>query len=90
MALGSNDLSKLSLCQDNIDSMVQEWKDCLNSFQYVTNNLREWADETTVGEEIRGNSNKLNELLVDTIECIEDLLSQLTKLGIDQQKINQG
>lgn len=90
MALGSNDLSKISLCQNNIDSMVQEWKDCLNTFQYVTNSLEEWADETVIGNEVKNNSKKLNELLNETIECIMDILSQFTKLQIDQQRINQG
>ena len=90
MALGSKDLSKITSYQVNISSMLREWNDCLNTFQYVTKSLEEWADETVIGNEVRNNSAQLNELLSETIECVNDILSQLTKLVTDQTRINQG
>ncbi len=91
MALGESQIRSLSgEVAEMVEAKALVLDDCWNTFQYVVNHLSEWADETTIGNELRSDLSKL----VDDIKRINDGLKNLydrTHEFMDIQKnLNRG
>ena len=89
MALGNQDLKYINTKVVNLRSLNSQLKDCLNTFQYVTKSLDEWADETIIGEKTKANSQKLSEALKQISDQIEELQSRVSDFEQKQRAINK-
>ena len=61
---------------------------CWNTYQYVANNLKEWADDTVIGAETKQNLLKLSKILEDLIQETLVLLNKLKTFSQQQMNIN--
>lgn len=91
MALGNSAVMKLRReILDISDAKSSVLDDCWNTFQYVVNNLESWADETTIGNELKVSLMKL----VDSVESVNNELDKLCKQTFEfidhQEAINRG
>ena len=89
MALGNQDLKYINTKVVNLRSLNSQLKDCLNTFQYVTKSLDEWADETIIGNKTKANSQKLSEALKQISDQIEELQSRVSDFEQKQRAINK-
>ena len=90
MALGKTDIKHLENNMINIYSLNLENKDCWNTFQWVTRQLEEWANETTIGNQMKENSQKLSALLEQTINNIDKLVTRISEFNRIQREYNRG
>ncbi len=87
MALGYSQLMRVAEARNQIMASNSDIDDCLNTFQYVVNNLKDWADETTIGSNFKselttliGNINNLeseNKNLMNVIQDFKDRQSRI-------------
>lgn len=89
MALGKSTIATVREKTTNVKQLCSvDLKDCWNTYQYVSDNLANWADETTIGNDLRQNminlSTALNELLSRTTE----LGTKIEKFADTQESIN--
>ena len=61
---------------------------CWNTYQYVANNLKEWADDTTIGAETKQDLLKLSNILSQLIEETRIIEDKITSFCDSQDKIN--
>ena len=61
---------------------------CYNTYQYVANNLKEWADDTTVGAESKQTLLKLSNILLQLIEETRVLENKINAFCDRQDNIN--
>ena len=90
MALGKTDIKHLENNMINIYGLNSQNKDCWNTFQYVTRSLEEWATETTIGSQMKENSQKLSILLEQTIDNIDKLVNRINEFNRIQKEYNRG
>jgi len=91
MALGNSQLNALECDRMDIDLIVdQQMKNSWNTFQYVAKNLQAWADETTIGSELRQNLIKLTEGLDATLRNTHNLTNAVGKFVQNQRRLNDG
>ena len=97
MALGNSSLNNVRTYLENINNDIKygdyETKtesvySCWNTYQYVANNLKEWADDTTIGAETKQNLLKISDLLSQLIEETKILESKVNNFCDNQDKIN--
>ena len=61
---------------------------CYNTYQYVANNLKEWADDTTIGAETKQNLLKLSNILLQLIDETRSIQNKVSNFCDSQDKIN--
>lgn len=97
MALGKSSINSVRNYLENISNDIkygdystntESIYSCYNTFQYVANNLKEWADDTTIGGETKQNLLKLSDLLSQLIEETKMLESKVNNFCDSQDKIN--
>ena len=97
MAVGESQIGTLKYHKTTLDKYLKNtnYMECglqdeWNTFQYVVNHLREWADETAIGNEIIEELTTLNngiKQLIDNSLLIDDTIQEF----IDKQiSINNG
>ncbi len=97
MAIGSSQIGTLNMHKANIDNYLKNdgYMQCglpdeFNTFEYVVDHLREWADETAIGNEALGDLQTLNngiKQLIDNSLLLSDTIQEF----IDKQiAINNG
>lgn len=62
--------------------------DCWNTFDYVSKNLKEWADDTVVGAEIKSQLTRLSKILIDVINETLSVTKRLKKFCEKQSELN--
>ena len=97
MALGNSSLNNVRTYLENIsnyikygnyETSIESVYSCWNTYQYVANNLKEWADDTTIGAETKQNLLKLSKILEDLIQETLVLLNKLKAFSQQQMNIN--
>ena len=100
MALGNSNLSSVRTRSDVINRLIgfssyrgyytdnDTLYGCWNSFNFVTQNLKEWADETTIGVNTKQDLNKLSNLLLQVIEETNKINKKIIIFCDEQDKIN--
>ena len=97
MALGKSGITKLltnidsindCLKYGNYETSIESVYSCWNTYQYVANNLKEWADDTIIGAETKQNLLKLSKILEDLIQETLVLLNKLKAFSQQQMNIN--
>ena len=78
------DLLKYGDYQSNVEGIYSCW----NTFDYVSKNLGEWADDTIVGAETRQNLLRLSKILEELIQETISLINKLKKFSQQQMNIN--
>ena len=91
MALGNTAVTNLKREVLDISDVKQNvLNDCWNTFQYVVNRLESWADETTVGNELKTSLMQL----VDSVESVNNeldkLCAQMNEFIQSQETTNRG
>lgn len=76
-----HDVIDIDLSRTNID-------DCINTFQYVVKSLSEWADETTIGNELRSELVTLVETVENLNEKTGQLMQTVNEFAARQERIN--
>ena len=61
---------------------------CYNTYQYVANNLREWADDTVVGTDVKQDLIKLSNLLLQLIGETNTFINKMETFCDKQDSIN--
>lgn len=91
MALGRQALTQIDNLQNAIRKNCENMDDCWNTFQYVVNNLHEWADETTIGNESLEKLQKVTRIVQEMISSTRNLNEQLITDFVNRQiEINNG
>ena len=91
MALGNSQLNALECDRMDIDLIVdQKMKNSWNTFQFVANELQAWADDTTIGSELRQNLIDLTKGLDDTLRNTRNLTNAVGKFVQNQRRLNDG
>lgn len=62
--------------------------DCWNTFDYVSKNLKEWADDTVVGAEIKSQLTRLSKILIDVINETLSVTKRLKEFCEKQSELN--
>lgn len=90
MALGNQELGQVSSYQEHIAKIVaNELKDEYNTFQYVTNNLSTWADETVIGAELKKDLETLSGGIKALISLTESLNGDVGTFINEQQELSK-
>lgn len=63
---------------------------CIDTFQYVTNQLNEWAGDTAIGQEIENEMKVLLKSLSDLLSTTDTLVIDINKFADNQQELNNG
>ena len=97
MALGNTSLKTVSTCNDNIKieiSYGNETLDCVyscwNTFDYVSKNLSAWADETTIGAEVKQQMTQLSNALLSLMDSTNKLNTKVSSFISNQEHLNSG
>ena len=97
MALGKSSINSVRNYLENISSDIkygdystntESVYSCWNTYQYVANNLKEWADDTTIGAETKQNLLKLSNILSQLIEETRNIQNKVSNFCDSQDKIN--
>lgn len=97
MALGKSGITQLltnidsindCLKYGNYETSIESVYSCWNTYQYVANNLKEWADDTTIGAETKQNLLKLSNILSQLIEETRNVQNKVSNFCDSQDKIN--
>ena len=97
MALGNSSLNNVRTYLEKINNDIkygdyetntESVYSCWNTYQYVANNLKEWADDTTIGAETKQNLLKLSNLLSQLIEETRNIQNKVSNFCDSQDKIN--
>ena len=97
MALGNSSLNNVRTYLENISNDIkygdystntESIYSCWNTYQFVANNLKEWADDTVIGAETKQNLLKLSDLLSQLIEETKMLESKVNNFCDRQEKFN--
>lgn len=90
MALGRTKIEEVKNGISSINYYISEFDDCLNTFNYVVTNLSEWADETTIGSDLRDKLQKLTNAVRDTNNYTKNLVENLNNFVERQEQYNIG
>ena len=90
MALGKSDIAKCKESYNEILRRIPILSDCNNSFDYVTKNIAEWADETRVGQETRDNLAMLVSSIDSIIAQLNKYLQYVQNFITEQERANEG
>ena len=97
MALTNSSVRNVRTCTENIkndikygnyDADTEAIYSCYNTYQYIANNLKEWADDTIIGSEIKQNLLKLSNLLLQLINETRTIENKLNTFCDNQDRIN--
>ena len=97
MALTNTSIQNVRTCVENINNDIKYGNiqydteavySCYNTYQYVANNLKEWADDTTIGAESKQTLLKLSNILLQLIEETRVLENKINTFCDNQEKIN--
>ena len=98
MALGTSSITRVRNIIQNIEGNNIKYGDisestealysCYNTFQYVANNLKEWADDTVIGAQSKDNLTKLSNLFGELIEETRNILNRTKQFCDNQDRIN--
>ncbi len=97
MALGNSSLNNVRTYLENIsnyikygnyETSIESVYSCWNTYQYVANNLKEWADDTTIGAETKQNLLKLSNILLQLIDETRSIQNKVSNFCDSQDKIN--
>ena len=89
MAIGNSQLNafecdRMDISQNVRTTMRTSW----NTFQYVAKNLRAWADETTIGNDIVQGLNELTNELDNALTNTEKFITSLDGYARRQREAN--
>ena len=99
MALGKSSINSVRNYLENISSDIkygdystntESVYSCWNTYQYVANNLKDWADDTTIGAETKQNLLKLSNILSQLIEETRNIQNKVNNFCDRQEKFNSG
>lgn len=90
MALGNTQTRTCRNSLYNINARIVKLDDCLNTFDYVVSNLSVWADETTVGSQMKENLEKLTKAVYSTIESSKTISNNIKEFLDLQEQYNNG
>ena len=91
MALGNSSLNNVRTYLENIsnyikygnyETSIESVYSCWNTYQYVANNLKEWADDTTIGAETKQNLLKLSNILLQLIDETRSIQNKVSNFAI--------
>lgn len=88
MALGRTQINSVTFDIMEIDNTKAAMEDCINTFQYVVNHLQNWADETTIGNELRADLQGLVEQIKRLDNETRKLTSTINEFLARQRRIN--
>lgn len=88
MALGRTQINSVTFDIMDIDNTKAAMEDCINTFQYVVNHLQNWADETTIGNELRSDLQGLVEQITRLDNETRKLTSTINEFLARQRRIN--
>ena len=71
---------------ENLFTLYDQW----NTFQYVTKNISGWADDTTIGKEVRESLKLLTDCFYSMVANTEKLTQVLKEFINEQKTINNG
>ena len=91
MALGRTQIAQLREKIYSIEeTRINVLDDCWNTFQYVVNHLSEWADETTIGSELRKDLLELVNSVEKLNNSLRDIKSRTDEFIAKQENLNRG
>ena len=99
MALGKSSINSVRNYLENISNDIkygdystntESIYSCWNTYQFVANNLKEWADDTTIGAETKQNLLKLSDLLSQLIEETRLIENKISDFCDNQAIVNTG
>ena len=97
MALGKSSINSVRNYLENISNDIkygdystntESIYSCWNTYQFVANNLKEWADDTTIGAETKQNLLKLSNILSQLIDETRNIQNKVSNFCDSQDKIN--
>ena len=97
MALGNSSLNKVRTNLENIDKDIKYGNynsgtnalySCWNTFDYVSKNLGEWANDTIIGQNSKQDLTKLSNLLSQLIDETRVLQSKINAFCDKQDSVN--
>ena len=95
MAIGTSGLETLGAKVDNIEKTIgfgNENMECIyscwNTFQYVGKNLSLWADETTIGANVKQNITQLTNALYNLMQTTNSLNNKIETFLSNQKVLN--
>ena len=97
MALGNSSLNNVRNLLENInkdikygdcDATTEGIYSCWNTYKYVANNLKVWADDTTIGAETKQKLLKLSDILSQLIEETRMIENKISDFCDNQDAIN--
>ena len=88
MALGRTQINSVTFDIMDIDNTKAAMEDCINTLQYVVNHLQNWADETTIGNELRADLQGLVEQITRLDNETRKLTSTINEFLARQRRIN--
>lgn len=97
MALGNRTISETKQKNENVKAAISfgnEQSECVystwNTFSYVAKNLSVWANETTIGANVKQNVTQLSNALYNLMESTNKLNSKVDTFLSNQDKLNGG
>ena len=89
MAIGNSQLMVLDNDTKDISLIAtQRMRNSWNTFQYVSKNLRAWADETTIGTDIVNNLIAISDELEHALDNMDAFLKTVDKYIQTQRAAN--
>ena len=91
MALGNSQLNTFECDRMDISLIIsQKMRNSWNTFNYVSKNLSAWADETTIGKELREDLIKTVDYLQQLLDLTDEFICKLDNFASAQRAINNG
>lgn len=91
MALGNSQLNTFECDRMDISLIIsQKMRNSWNTFNYVSKNLAAWADETTIGADLRNDLIKTCEYIEELLDNTEEFNKKLDNFAALQREINKG
>jgi len=95
MALGISSIGKMMDHLEKIKGAIKYgdvYSECVystwNTFNYVAKNLSVWADETTIGANVKQNVNQLSDALKILMDSTEKLNKKMDEFITYQKSLN--
>lgn len=88
MALGNTKISEIEGQIPTLQSALTKMENEYGTFLYVVDNLRNWADDTTIGEETIQSLKDLLKRVTDTNASAKNCCTAIENLCEEQKRIN--
>lgn len=88
--LGKSSLGVINSKNSDIKDSIPYLEDCQNTFSYVYENLASWADETTIGKQLRDDLARYNRYLNENLIGLKKVTETLDDFVETQTKYNNG